>query len=247
MSISEKLTTIAENEQKVFDAGKKSQYDEFWDNFQNYGKRVRYPYAFSSLENTIYFWNETTFRPKYNISPKGQNDSMFRCMKIADFPSHLKKLGIEIDLSQVATFNDGFYYTSTEHLGTLDLSSCSSMNFAFFGCSAKTIDKLILRPGGTISVNNTFTNMMHLENITIEGTIRNNGFNFQHCKKLKLKSIKSIINALSSDTSDLTITFSKTAINNAFGINVEDETTYPEGSEYYTLRNSKSNWTFNYV
>ena len=34
MSIAEKLELIAENEQKVFDAGKKSEYDEFWDNYQ---------------------------------------------------------------------------------------------------------------------------------------------------------------------------------------------------------------------
>mgnify|MGYP003296383754 CR=1 FL=1 len=34
MSISDKLQTIAENEQRVFDAGKKTQYDEFWDALQ---------------------------------------------------------------------------------------------------------------------------------------------------------------------------------------------------------------------
>jgi hypothetical protein len=40
---------------------------------------------------------------------------------------------------------------------------------------------------------------------------------------------------------------SKAAVNNAFGIDVDDASTYPEGSEYYNLRYSKSNWTFNYA
>ena len=34
MSIAEKLTTIAENEQKVYDAGQKSEYDRFWDSYR---------------------------------------------------------------------------------------------------------------------------------------------------------------------------------------------------------------------
>ena len=40
MSIAEKLQQIAENEQNVYDAGKKAQYDEFWDNYQNKGNRT---------------------------------------------------------------------------------------------------------------------------------------------------------------------------------------------------------------
>ena len=35
MSIADKLTTIAENEQKVYDAGAKSEHDKFWDSYQN--------------------------------------------------------------------------------------------------------------------------------------------------------------------------------------------------------------------
>ena len=246
MSISEKLVTIAQNEQKVYDAGKKSQYDEFWDNFQYNGRRTKNGDGFCSFENSHVYWNETNFKPKYDLKPVGGNDSMFRCMRVPDFPELFENLGIKLDLSQVTTFNDAFYYTKTDHLGILDLSSCSSMNYVFYGCSVKTIDKLILRSSG-VSVNCAFQNASYLENITIEGKIINNGFNFRWSPRLTQDSLISIINALSSDTSGLTITFSKTAINNAFGIDIDDEATYPEGSEYYTLRNTKSNWTFNYA
>ena len=236
---------FAEKINDVYDSGKKSEYDEFWDNFQNYGRRTLYGYAFCSFETSLHWWNETIFKPKYDLKPVGSNDSMFRSMKIKDFPKHFQSLGIECDLSQVTSFNDGFFYTETDHIGSLNLSKCSSMNFAFFGCTAKTIDKLILKSG--VSVSSAFNNAFQLENLTIEGQITNNGFNFQWSSKLTRESLISIINALSPDRSGLTITFSKTAVNNAFGIDIDDEATYPEGSEYYNLRNTKINWNFNYV
>ena len=63
MSIAEKLQIVAENEQKVYEAGKKTQYDEFWDAFQDYGNKTNYANAFGG------YWNEKTLRPKYDIVP----------------------------------------------------------------------------------------------------------------------------------------------------------------------------------
>ncbi len=68
MSIADKLTQIAENEQAVFDAGKKSEYDTFWDSYQENGNKVAYRLAFFGSG-----WNDTTFRPKYPMKMyKGQ-------------------------------------------------------------------------------------------------------------------------------------------------------------------------------
>ena len=62
MSIAEKLQTIAKNESKVFEAGKKSQYDEFWDAYQENGQRTMYVQAFARQG-----WNDITYKPKYDI------------------------------------------------------------------------------------------------------------------------------------------------------------------------------------
>lgn len=62
MSIAEKLTTIAENEQKVYEAGKKSEYDRFWDIYQDEGNPMRYYATFSGAG-----WTDENFKPKYNI------------------------------------------------------------------------------------------------------------------------------------------------------------------------------------
>lgn len=62
MSIAEKLTTIAENEQKVYNAGAKSEYDKFWDACQQNGNRVAYTNGFSGQS-----WTDETYNPKYEI------------------------------------------------------------------------------------------------------------------------------------------------------------------------------------
>ena len=61
MSIADKLTAIAENEQKVFDAGEKAEYDKFWDAFQKNGE------AKCSTNHFRYGWNAECFNPKYPI------------------------------------------------------------------------------------------------------------------------------------------------------------------------------------
>ena len=40
MSIAEKLITIAENEERVYESGKKAAYDRFWDVYQQNGNRI---------------------------------------------------------------------------------------------------------------------------------------------------------------------------------------------------------------
>lgn len=146
------------------------------------------------------------------------------------------------------TGNYMFYMASelTDTKVTIDVSTVNNLQNSFHSCSKlKYIRKLIV--GSVTAFANTFNGDEELEMLNIEGTIAKNGFNVQYSKKLNKTSIESIINALSKTTSGLTVTLSKTAVNNAFGIDVDDASTYPEGSEYYELRQSKSNWTINYV
>ena len=73
MSIAEKLSAVAQNVPKVFEAGKKAgkkaQYDEFWDSFP------------ANLDGTYLFsgdmWNDVTFKPKRNIVLKGGANGLF--------------------------------------------------------------------------------------------------------------------------------------------------------------------------
>lgn len=56
------LDQIAISVDKVFDSGKQTEYDAFWDGYQNNGNRTDYSYAFYGSG-----WNEITYKPKYPI------------------------------------------------------------------------------------------------------------------------------------------------------------------------------------
>lgn len=72
MNIAEQLRTIEDNVPKVYQAGYDdgaaaggggdSYYDTFWDNYQDYGKRNQYVYAFAQVG-----WTDSTYAPKYPI------------------------------------------------------------------------------------------------------------------------------------------------------------------------------------
>lgn len=91
-----------------------------------------------------------------------------------------------------------------------------------------------------------FINCYSLADVTIIGEI-GKSIDLHWSTALTKASITSIVNALSDTVTGQTLTLSKEAVNNAFGINVDDTSTYPEGSEYYKLRWSKPDWTFSYA
>ena len=203
MSIAEKLQTIVDNEQRVFDAGKKSEYDRFWDNYQEYGNRTFYFGAFSG-----WGWADETFAPKYPIICKasGSVTYMFGQSNITDI-----YVPIIVDYS------------------------VGSLTTMFINASKlKTIRELNIVE--TLRFSNTFDNCHTLENITITGIIGQNGLNFQWSTKLSKASIENIISCLSTTTSGLTVTLSKTAVDAAF-----------TETEWETLIATKPNWTISLV
>ena len=82
----------------------------------------------------------------------------------------------------------------------------------------------------------TFSKSANIEELIMGGTIGKNGFDVSECKKLNKASIESIINALSTTTSGLTVTLSQTAVNNAF-----------TAEEWDALEATKTNWTISLV
>jgi hypothetical protein len=247
MTTAEKLLRAKQDLDDAYEAGVEvgkaqggggdSHYDTFWDNYQTNGNRTSYNYAFAGEG-----WNNITFKPKYPIVVVGASTNIFDTCALSDFD--FVENGVVLDTSGATSL----IYTFREclgikRIGTIDCKNCKDLNRTFYNCKTETIDKFIVHENLTYS--NTFDYTNRLVNITIEGVIGKNGFKLTS-SVLSKASITSIINALSTTTSGLTVTLSKTAINTAFGINVDDTSTWPEGSEYYTLRHSKDNWTFSY-
>ena len=237
MSIAEKLTTIAENEQRVFEAGKKSEYDAFWDNYQQNGNRTNYTTAFGSC------WNVDLFKPKYSIRPTSayfmfynNTGAMINIGEVAE--DYFDALGIELDYSKAGHCQYAIAALHAKRFKKLDFSSAISTTNLFYlhnnvinnNNSVEEIDEFVSSEITTYE-NSTFQHATHLREIRFTGVIAKGVVNFQWNTKLSKASIESIVNALSPNTSGLTCTLSQTAVNNAF-------TT----SDWNTLKDTKTNW-----
>ena len=253
MSIAEKLTTIAESLPEVYDAGNEYQNNKIWKAITDEGTRTNYSGAFRYKQ-----WYKNNFLPTYDITPTNAS-MMFRSVDPGvdelqiDMEELEKKQGIRFDFSNCTDLSYAFAGGLFKTLNVIDVSSCtgaSSGHYMFYaaysGRKLNRINRLIF--GENTKPHSTWFGYCYdLIHIGFEGILAQNWADVSACKYLDKESITKLIGILSSSTSGLTITLSKKAVNTAFGIDIDDEATYPEGSEYYNLRNTKSNWTFNYV
>ena len=238
------LDDIATAIPEVYKAGKDAQYNEFWDTAQQNGARTNYERAFAGM-----FWTNELLKPKWDIKPKwGGATSLFQGSPFeGNLREHFESLNVTLDVSGLSGATNMFYTAEKiTEIPFLDLSGCTKLDGLFYGCKALTMAHIKLSEAVPVG-NNCFANCTALENLTVEGTIGVNGFDVHWSTKLTKTSLISIVNALSQTAVGRTVTLSKTAVNNAFGINVDDVATFPEGSEWYNLRNSRSSWTFSYA
>jgi hypothetical protein len=197
----EKLTTIAENVPKVYDAGKQAESDDFWDIYQRNGELEDYRYAFAG-----YGWNKEKFKPKYDIKPT-RCDNMFAMhhngIEAYDLAEHLEKLGIVLDFTKLEQLSTGrvFYYANVSRIPEINMQKLDFTEF-FNGCKAETIDKIICSTTKAQTFGSTFTSCTNLKNIRFEGVIQRS-ISFSPCP-LTVESIKSIISCLKDFSGDAT-------------------------------------------
>lgn len=245
MTITEQITRAKTDLDRAYEAGKKSEYDAFWDMFQNYGNRGDYGSAFQD-------WSAEYIRPKRKVVPTGVNSTsstFYACF-------NLKKIeAAYFDFSQKpkgTNNNAAYYYTFSgckklEEIEDIGLVAQYGYIHTFAACyKLHTIAKI------GVDENTRFTSAFNqasaLENLTIEGTIGQNGLNLQWSTKLSKASILSVLNALSPTTSGLTVTLSLAAVNKAFetsegandGSDSQEFLVWTEEGPEYGYRN---NWT----
>ncbi len=239
MSIADKLTQIAENQQRVFEAGKQSERDLFWDTYQENGNRKDYGQAFRYV-----YWTDENFNPKYDIVPNTYGAQMFHQSVITRLASKLKELGVKLDTSKCDSFLQMFQSSSIKDIPELDGSNCNSLSYTFgSGAKVETIEKLILTEKLT-NVQNTFSKAYNLTHCIFDGVLAITGLDMKDCRLLDKESIISLVNILSTTTSGLAITLSLQAVNKAFETS-ENANNGSNSSEWQTLVNTKQNWTIN--
>lgn len=247
MTTAERLTAVAENVAKVYESGKTagatSEYDSFWNRYQDNGNRTQYAAAFGGLG-----WTAENLKPKYDVICVGNCAQMFYSSGFkGDLAKHFEDSGITLDLSG-ATSTHSLFNTADKitRIGVINITASGNANSALFAyCqSLVTIDKLVVNATNTFV--SWFQSCTALENLTVEGTIGQTGLTLQYSTKLSKASIASVINALSDSTSGLSVTLSKTAVSTAF----ETSAGAADGStseEWAALVATKPNWTVNLV
>lgn len=185
------------NSEAVFEAGKKAEYDAFWDAFQENGNRASYVYGFAGNG-----WSENTFIPKYDIRPTNAAN-IFSGSGIKNLKSLLEKAGVVLDMSNTTALSYFMQYSQTTHIPVLDLRNVANLSYLFLGNSVLVyIEKIILKDDGSQTFGTySFNNNPNLEELRIEGIIGQNGLSFAQSTKLSHDSLMSIINALQTKTS----------------------------------------------
>lgn len=109
-----------------FEAGKKSEYDRFWDAFQQNGERNFYDSAFFRE-----YWDDTTYNPKYPIYCETSNGA--RQAFNVSYISSTKVPIYCISTSLSFTFADA---TRLKSIPLLSLENVTEYNNAFTRCPA---------------------------------------------------------------------------------------------------------------
>lgn len=241
MSISEKLTTIAENEQKVFDAGRKSEHDMFWNNFQNYGKRRSYTYAFvGQWENPC--WTDDNFRPKYDIKATTLSYA-FQFCGITDLAKILDECGVKLTFPNSGVANAALYYafqaSKITHIPELNCPTVGNFQNAFHSCERlERIDKLTV--SSTAASEGAFLNCYKLKELRVGMEIN---YNWSiYWSPLSRASIEHLIGALSDTSTKKSISFNLNAVKREF----ETSSGAKDGNtseEWAALIATKPNWT----
>lgn len=208
------LSELSENVDTVYQKGKQTQTDAFWESAQKTSAgalRTDYSYAFAGA-----MWNDETYLPKYNIAPSNCSNMFFHNYEIhSPFKcSEYPNAPITIDTSSSTSFDRFIYDCVVKAVPTINTTAATRLFSAFsYAVGLETIDKLILKSDGSQTFSSVFQGTTTLENIVIEGTIGQNGFDVSPCTKLTHDSLLSIINALkdySGTTTPKTVTLGAT-------------------------------------
>lgn len=247
MSIADKLTQIAENEQKVYEAGyekgkaeggdtteayeqgvadgKKAEHDAFWGDYLNKGNARQYLYSFAGR-----CWNDKIFKPKYNIVCAYSCLGMFAYSVITDLAKTLNDCGIILDTSGASNLESAFAYAVTKTIPTVNAANSFSINGIFENCSnLESIEKFTVAE--TQGFTRAFTGCGKLKDIVFDGVI-GNSIDMHWSTLLTRSSIESVINHLSGTATGKTLTLSKTA----------EESAFDNADEWDALVATKMNW-----
>ena len=140
--------------------GKQAEYDRFWDDFQDYGTRRDYKYAF-----TGYGWSDRCFKPKYPCGEIVQAVNMFNycCITYID---------VDLDFSEATSFSYAFANsTYLKRIKSVKFNNniASANNRASMFTGTKLLEDITIN--GTINFSISFSECSNLTNASVQSII----------------------------------------------------------------------------
>lgn len=138
MDIAERALQLKEDIDNAYEAGKKSEYDAFWDAIQCNGERNIYGLvfcnsdAYNAAEKKYNNWDETTFRPKYPIIPIECGNAIFCGLAIDNLKEHCEKYGIIIDFSIATTLTNCYRMIKSRYVPDMNAAKATTISSAFY-------------------------------------------------------------------------------------------------------------------
>ena len=191
MTVAQKLQTVAENTPRVFEAGKKAQYDAFWAGYQPLDEYGNGNYYDCSFLFAGYGWTDENFNP--SIIPERINRAYMMFAK-----NHITDLRMLPPLSVYSSQYMFYQNKSTRHVGQIVSTSPTDSLYGVFAESmVETVEKLTVSQTNKFS--DTFIKATELREIRFGGTI-GSAISFADCAKLSQASVQDVIDHLADLT-----------------------------------------------
>lgn len=166
-------------------------HDVLWDAIQQGGARTAYNNAFKNVA-----WNDYTFRPKYDITPKGSASGMCHSTRFTNLRECLEHNGVKFDFTNCTSVYQLLYANNVlVEVGDIDVSPVGQCGGMAMGCSSLRKIGLLTVGERNTSYSSMFQNDVSLTEIRIAGVIACD-LSFQWSKLLSVESMKSIISCL---------------------------------------------------
>lgn len=227
MTTAERIIQGKKDLDEVKAQGKEAERREKW-NKRIEGLKSGWTYGFAGRT-----WNDETFTPYSDIAMNAGFNliGLFAYSDITDLKGIMERYGAYLDLSLGASCQNLFANAKATHIPKLILSSATTINTAFNGCTDLiSIEELSVPK--ISSATDAFKNCTSLEEIRISGEIKVR-IDF-HWSPLSEESVESIVSALSDTVTGQTVTFNLSKI----------EGIYNGTTNWDKLQATKPNWTF---
>lgn len=243
MSLQDKLTTVAENVPKVYEAGiaegKVQESLDFWNMFTANGTRGYYVYGFRG-------WGWTVANPLAKIRPTEQYYNILNhCPNLETIIPDNFDFSATPDIQTEST--SAYYHTFSNNPKLKAIPDMNmpprGMYYTFFNCpELERIERVQIKENTVL--NRPFQALVSLKHLRIEGTIGDDMF-LADSKLLDKDSILNIFECLSTTVTGKTITLNERAVDVAFETS-EGAKDGKDSDEWKALIATRQNWSIAY-